>query len=73
MSFQDLPNILFTVFIAPLGFALHRVINNSSRLTKVETKQKQFEKQLEKLDKLDELCNDVSYIKGMLDERFRKI
>ncbi len=65
MSFEDLPNYWNIIFVAPLGFLLHRFVNHSNRITTLETK-------IEKLDKLDELCDDVQYIKGLLDEHLRK-
>ncbi|MDH3192556.1 MAG: hypothetical protein OEM18_07715 [Nitrosopumilus sp.] len=52
-------------FVAPLGFLLHRFVNHSNRITTLEGK-------MDKLDKIDQLCHDVQYIKGLLDEHLRK-
>jgi len=56
------------IFVAPLGFLLHKFINHSNRIATLETNQKN---NLDKLNKIDDLCNDVSYIKGLLDEHLK--
>ena len=65
MSLEDLSNYWNMFFVAPLGFLLHRFVNHSNRITTLEGK-------MEKLDKIDQLCHDVQYIKGLLDEHLRK-
>ena len=65
MSFENFANYWNIIFVAPLGFLLHRFVNHSNRITTLETK-------IEKLDKLDELCDDMHYVKGLLDEHLRK-
>ena len=61
----EFPNWIYTFLVAPLGFLLHKHVNHSNRIGTLESK-------IEKLDKIDELCDDVHYIKGLLDERLRK-
>ena len=56
------------VFVAPLAFLLHRFVNHSSRIATLEANQKN---NLDKLSKIEELCEDVSYIKGLLDEHLK--
>jgi len=69
MSLEDVPNWIYTVLLAPMGFLLHKHISNSNRLTTLESNQKN---NLAKLNKIDDLCEDISYIKGLLDEHLKR-
>ena len=69
MSLEDLANYWNMVFVAPSGFLLYKFVNHSSRISTLEANQ---QSNLSKLDKIDDLCSDVSYIKGLLDERLKE-
>lgn len=72
MSLEDIPNWIYIVFIAPLGFTLHKVINYGSKFSILETKVKVLDENLIKLDtvvlknsqeKFDTICADITAIK----------
>ena len=63
MSLENFP--LWPSLFGPMVYFFKTKINHSNRITTLETK-------IEKLDKLDELCDDIHYIKGLLDEHLRK-
>lgn len=70
MSLEDIFNSYWNmIFVAPLGFLLHKFVSHSNRITKLETNQKSV---MENMKKIDVLCDDVSYIKGLLDEHLKK-
>jgi hypothetical protein len=69
MSYEDLANYWDMIFLAPLGFLFHKFANHPSRISTLEANQ---QNNLSKLDRIDDLCSDVSYIKGLLDEHLKK-
>ncbi|QMU54469.1 MAG: hypothetical protein GKS07_05980 [Nitrosopumilus sp.] len=69
MSLENLSDYWNIFFVAPLGFLLHRFVNHSNRIATLEANQKN---NLDKLDKIDGLYTDISYIKGLLDEHMKK-
>ena len=66
---EQIANYWNMIFVAPLGFLLHRFVYHSNRISTLEANQKN---NLNKLEKIDDLCKDVSYIKGLLDEHLKK-
>ena len=69
MNLEDLSNYWNIFFVVPLGFLLHKFVNHSNRITTFETNQNN---NLDKLNKIDDLCKDISYIKGLLDGHLKK-
>ena len=71
MSFEEqLSSYWNLIFVAPLGFLLHKFVNHSSRISTLEANQRN---NLDKLDKIDGICEDVAYIKGLLDSSLGKL
>jgi len=72
MSFEELPNLIYTFVLVPLGFGLLKTFQNSNRITKLETKQENY---INKIDKMcisnDELTKKVHTMIGRLDEHLR--
>lgn len=66
MSIEDFP-FWATVF-APMAYFFKTKINHSNRITTVESEVSMVKHEI---TKLDALCDDVSYIKGLLDEHLR--
>jgi hypothetical protein len=74
LSLDDFP--FWTAVFAPIALAFQRIIalgnkinSNENRITALETNQEVIK---EKVEKIDDICNDMSYIKGLLDEHLKK-
>ena len=67
LSIDDFP--FWTVIIAPMAYFFKTKISHSNRITALESDVTIIK---EDLQKIDTLCDDVSYIKGLLDEHLRK-
>jgi len=70
MSVDDFP--FWTSIFAPMAYFFKTKINHSNRITAIETWKESTDERLQKLDKLDDVCNDISYIKGLLDEHLKE-
>ena len=69
MSLEDLSNYWNLIFVAPLGFLLHKFVNHSNRITTLETTQKFYVEKVEKICKSNEdLQNEVHEMIGRLNE-----
>ena len=66
MSLDDFP--FWTAVFAPIGLIVQKIHNYAHRISTLEANQKN---NLDKLDKIDDLCQDVAYIKGKIDEHFK--
>lgn len=66
MSIDDFP--FWTSVFAPMAYFFKTKINHSNRITVLETKVESID---EKMQKIDTLCDDISYIKGLLDQHLR--
>ena len=66
MSIDDFP--FWTVIIAPMAYFFKTKLNHSNRITALES---DFTTIKEEMKKIDILCDDVSYIKGLLDEHLK--
>ncbi|QMU53518.1 MAG: hypothetical protein GKS07_10920 [Nitrosopumilus sp.] len=69
MSFENFSDYWNLIFVAPLAYLMQRFVSHSSRISTLKANQKN---NLNKLDKIDDLCTDISYIKGLLDEHLKK-
>ena len=67
MSIDDFP-FWATVF-APLAYFFKTKVNHSNRISVLEN---DVDSMKEEMQKIDTLCDDVHYIKGLLDEHLRK-
>jgi len=73
MSIEDLSNYWNTIFLAPLAFLLHRFVNHSNRIGKLETKQNIYTKKMDEVCKSNrELSENVNRMIGRMDEHLRK-
>lgn len=66
MSIDDFP--FWTSIFAPMAYFFKTKINHSNRITAVETDVTTMKQEMKKIDVL---CDDVSYIKGLLDEHHK--
>jgi hypothetical protein len=66
MSIDDFP--FWTSIFAPMAYFFKTKINHSNRITAVETDVTTMKQEMKKIDVL---CDDVSYIKGLLDEHLK--
>ncbi|MDH3278882.1 MAG: hypothetical protein OEL84_04665 [Nitrosopumilus sp.] len=67
MSVEDFP--FWSIIIAPMAYFFKTKINHSNRITTLESNVSIIK---EDMQKIGTLCDDVSYIKGLLDEHLRK-
>jgi len=69
---ENFPDWINIFLIAPLGFALMKIINHSSRITKIETTQTFYVDKVEKICRSnEELQKEVHELIGRL-EYFKK-
>lgn len=73
MSFEDLSSYWNMIFVAPLGFLLHKFVNHSNRITTLETKQEVY---IEKVNRIcesnEKLTKSVHEMIGRMDEHLKK-
>ena len=67
LSIEDFP--FWTGIFAPMIYFFKTKISHSNRITALESDVSIIK---EDMQKIDALCDDVSYIKGLLDEHLRK-
>jgi len=72
MSFEDLSNYWNMIFVAPLGFLLHKFVNHSNRITSIETNQKNMDEKINRIcNSNDLLSKEVHEMLGRLDEHLK--
>jgi len=67
MSIDDFP--FWSIIFAPIAYFFKTKINHSNRITALESDVSAIK---EDMQKIGTLCDDVSYIKGLLDEHLKK-
>jgi len=62
-------NFVWGIFAAPIGYLYTLAIGHRGKLTKLRAEVDDLKEMKPKVDKL---CTDISYIRGLLDEHMKK-
>lgn len=73
MSLEEIPSIIYAIVFAPLSFLLHKHVNHSNRITKLETEKINNQQKLDRLCKSNELLIKEFYeLKGTIEQHLNQ-
>jgi len=75
LSFEELPNLIYTFVLAPLAFGLIKTFSNSNRIGKIETENNFLKENVAQLCKsnqaMEKEFKKMAFNFGRLDEHLR--
>ena len=73
MSFEEIPNWIYTLLIAPIALAFQKYHSLNNKVTELETTQTIYVEKIDKVcEKIDDLSEKIHIMTGRLDEHLKR-